>query len=76
MMDRAAGVRLMDVGELSDLTSLSIGTIYQLHSQGRLEGLVVKVGRLLRFDRQKVEEAIRSGVVAPPNAGRQNGGQR
>lgn len=59
------GARLIDVHEFSRLTSLTVGTAYALKSQGRLDGLVVKVGRLLRFDRDKLEDAIAQGVVAP-----------
>lgn len=73
-MDKAArqprrtptGARLMDISEFSLMVGLTVGTVYALHSQGRLNGLVVKVGRLLRFDRQRVEAAIASGAVAPP----------
>jgi len=56
----------MDIGEFSEMVGLTVGTVYALHSQGRLAGLAVKVGRLLRFDRDRVEAAITSGTVAPP----------
>jgi excisionase family DNA binding protein len=67
------GARLIDVHEFSRLTSLTVGTIYQLHSQGRLDGLAVKVGRLLRFDRERLEAAIQSGAVAQPGNGQDRG---
>lgn len=67
------GARLIDVHAFASMTGLTVGTVYALHSQGRLDGLAVKVGRLLRFDRERLEAAIQSGAVARPCNGRDRG---
>ncbi|MBA7493911.1 hypothetical protein ES702_04476 [subsurface metagenome] len=56
-MDR----RLLNVKELSELTGLSENTIYCWVSQRRIP--FVKLGRLTRFDLQKIEEWIEENSV-------------
>jgi len=53
--------RLLNVKELSELTGLSENTIYCWVSQRRIP--FVKLGRLTRFDLQKIEEWIEENSV-------------
>jgi len=53
--------RLLNVQELSELTGLSENTIYCWVSQRRIP--FVKLGRLTRFDLQKIEEWIEENSV-------------
>jgi len=53
--------RLLNVKELSELTGLSENTIYCWVSQGRVP--FVKLGRLTKFDLQKIEEWIEENSV-------------
>lgn len=53
--------RLLNVQELSEYTGLSTSTIYSWVSQTRIP--FVKLGRLTRFDLQKIEEWIEENSV-------------
>lgn len=53
--------RLLNVEELSQYIGLSTSTIYSWVSQTRIP--FVKLGRLTRFDLQKIEEWIEENSV-------------
>jgi len=53
--------RLLNVEELSELTGLSKNTIYCWVSQRRIP--FVKLGRLTKFDLEKIEEWIEENSV-------------
>ena len=53
--------RLLNVKELSELTGLSENTIYCWVSQRRIP--FVKLGRLTKFDLEKIEEWIEENSV-------------
>ena len=53
--------RLLNVEELSELTGLSKNTIYCWVSQRRIP--FVKVGRLTKFDLQKIDQWIEENSV-------------
>ena len=58
-----AGKRLINVSELSELTGLSIHTLYNWVSQKRIP--FVKAGRLTKFDIRVIEKWIESISVVP-----------
>ena len=53
--------RLINVRELSEYLDLSVNTIYCLVSQRRIP--FVKVGRLTKFDLQKIDQWIEENSV-------------
>lgn len=53
--------RLINVRELSEYLDLKVSTIYCLVSQRRIP--FVKVGRLTKFDLQKIDDWIRENSV-------------
>ncbi len=53
--------RLININELSEYIGLSTSTIYSWVSQTRIP--FVKLGRLTRFDLQKIEEWIEENSV-------------
>lgn len=52
---------LLDVRELSELTGLSVYTLYSWINQRKIP--YVKVGRLVRFEPKKIEERIEENSV-------------
>jgi len=53
--------RLINVQELAEYLDLKVGTVYSLVSQRRIP--FVKVGRLTKFDLQKIEQWIEENSV-------------
>ena len=53
--------RLLNVGELSELTGLSTSTLYTWVSQRRIP--YVKCGRLTKFDLERIDEWIKESSV-------------
>lgn len=60
-------VRLINIRELSELTGLSISTLYSWVSQKRIP--YIKCGRLTRFDIKKIEQWIEKHSVDPEGFG-------
>lgn len=58
--------KLLDVNELADYLKLDKQTIYNWLHQKKISG--IKVGRVWRFDKERVDAWLRSRVVpASPN---------
>ena len=57
-----AADRLMKVAEVAQRMSLSVRTIWKLHSRGDLPS--VRIGGATRFRLSDVEEVIRNGLPA------------
>ena len=53
--------RLLDIGEVAEYTGLRKSTIYAYTSQRRIP--FVKLGRLVKFDLQKIDKWIESQEV-------------
>ena len=56
---------LINVKELSELTGLSVFTLYSWINQNKIP--YVKVGRLIRFDPRKIEKWIEGNTVEEKN---------
>lgn len=52
---------LLNIRELADLTGLSVYTLYSWINQKKIP--YVKMGRLVRFERRKIEEWIEENSV-------------
>lgn len=59
--------RLISIRELSELTGLSISTLYSWVSQKRIP--YIKCGRLTRFDTKKIEQWIEKHSINPEDFG-------
>lgn len=55
--------RLLTVQELSDWLNVPVSTLYLWRHLKKIP--YVKIGRLLRFEKQAVEDLIRKGKVKP-----------
>jgi excisionase family DNA binding protein len=55
--------RLLDIREVATYTGLSIHTLYTMVSQRRIP--FVKLGRLVKFDKAKVDDWIKHNTVMP-----------
>jgi excisionase family DNA binding protein len=55
--------RLMTIQEMAEFTGLSIQTLYKMVNQRRIP--YVKVGRLLRFESQLIDEWLKANTVMP-----------
>ena len=55
--------RLLDIREVATYTGLSTHTLYTMVSQRRIP--FVKIGRLVKFDKGKVDEWIMKNTVMP-----------
>jgi excisionase family DNA binding protein len=55
--------RLLDIREVATYTGLSTHTLYAMVSQRRIP--FVKMGRLVKFDKGKVDEWIKHNSVMP-----------
>lgn len=53
----------MTIQEMSELTGLALPTLYKMVNQRRIPYL--KVGRLLRFDSQLIDEWFHKNTVMP-----------
>ncbi|MDP8233526.1 MAG: helix-turn-helix domain-containing protein [Candidatus Saelkia tenebricola] len=64
--------KLLDVNELADYLKLDKQTIYNWLHKKKISG--IKVGRVWRFDKDRVDEWLRSRVVPanPENKGEKN----
>ena len=54
---------LMTIQQVAEFLGLSKDTLYTMVNQRRIP--YVKVGRLLRFDRQKLEEWLSQNTIQP-----------
>ena len=61
--DSAIERRLLTVQEAAQYTGLSVHTIYTMASQKRIP--YVKVGRLVKFDRETLDKWIKQQTVMP-----------
>ena len=57
------GKRLLDIREVETYTGLAVPTLYTMVSQRRIP--FVKLGRLVKFDKGKVDEWIKYNTVMP-----------
>lgn len=55
--------RLLDIREVAAYTGLSTHTLYTMVSQRRIP--FVKLGRLVKFDKGKVDDWIKTNTVMP-----------
>lgn len=55
--------RLLDIREVASYTGLSTHSLYTMVSQRRIP--FVKIGRLVKFDKGKVDEWIKHNTVMP-----------
>lgn len=55
--------RLLNIQEAAQYTRLSVPTLYTMVSQKRIP--YVKLGRLVKFDREALEKWIRQQTVMP-----------
>ena len=55
--------RLLDIREVATYTGLSIHTLYTMVNQRRIP--FVKLGRLVKFDKVKVDDWIKQKTVMP-----------
>ena len=61
--------RLLTVEELSVYLSLPRGSIYTMRSLGKIPAeCIVRIGRSLRFEKEKVDVWINSQTVVQPSA--------
>ena len=55
--------RLLDINEVATYTGLSPHTLYTMVSQRRIP--FVKIGRLVKFDKTKIDDWIKQNSVMP-----------
>jgi len=65
--------RLINVRELSEYLDLKVSTIYCMVSQRRIP--FVKVGRLTKFDLQKIDDWIKENSIEEQKFGDMRGGR-
>jgi len=65
--------RLINVRELSEYLDLKVSTIYCMVSQRRIP--FVKVGRLTKFDLQKIDDWIKENSIEEQKFGNMRGGR-
>lgn len=58
-----SGKRLVNITELSEITGLSIHTLYNWVSQKRIP--YIKTGRLTKFDLRKIDQWLEDNSVSP-----------
>ena len=61
---------LININELSELTGLSVGTLYQWVSQRKIP--YVKVGRLTKFDLGRIKKWLEENSFEPKRSWVQN----
>ncbi len=68
--EQKRGRKLLTASEVSELLSLPISSVYEAVRQKRIGG-VVKIGRIVRFDADKLEDWVGSGGQGLPGGWRQ-----
>ncbi len=62
---------LMDINELAEYLKLEKQTLYNWLHQQRLPG--IKIGRLWRFDKKRVDEWLASNTIEPKRSRKAGG---